>query len=46
MMGLRGDSSQKTVQKPKGAGVYTCRLGMLGFALGFPFTGLEREGRF
>lgn len=43
MMGLCGDSSQQMVQKPKGADAYVCWLGVLGFTLGFPFTGLERE---
>jgi len=42
-MGLCGDSSQEMTRKPDGAGAYTCRLGVLGFTLGFPFAGLERE---
>lgn len=42
-MDLCSDSSQKMIQKPEGADAYTCRFGALGFALGFPFAGLERE---
>lgn len=38
-----GICSQKGIQKPRGAGAHICGLGTLGFILGFPFAGLERE---